>query len=455
MPITIGYNPNAGLIGQMAFQGGMGNYNQVQQQLKQQADLQNAARYDDRWALETQIANQQYLNSVNNNQALTQQARGFQNTNYGQGQSIADAQKRAQMGIDDAQVRQQRGIEADVATQGRSLEDAAKARELQSQLTQYTTQFGAWDAQTRQAQAVAAEEQNLRMQLSAAAMRQSQAAQAQAASQAAQQQFQGQLAQFNAGQDMARLGAQGSIQSMLSGQSYRQNVGLQGMASQDQMALQELRGQQQQDLTGMEFAGRLDQSQNEFLMQNMLGPYAGYADQISARQAQIQDSQYQQKLSALDAAVQQGKISPTSPAYQQARNEILQQRLGLQQKIGMDRSMLQAEFDQSLVYMGGDAKTGQPFIKGPNGYEPADHPYDRYQVQEAQARDKIKADMRQAEMSARIEALKAAQGNPQAFQWYLQELGFKPANGVPVPMPAGVGPMAPGVANAPAFGLAP
>lgn len=453
MAISVSYQPAASTLVRSGLAAGQGVYDERRRQEQLQRDLEAARLADSRYRADLSVANDQFLAAYGAAVNQATQLRGFQNANYSQEQQIADAQRRAQMGIDDAQFRQGRDIASQQLMQERGFEQQTKLADQSEALSRWQTEFGGTLQRDMQAQQINAQMQQLQSQIQAAtqrqqydlaaqAMNQMRSLQAQQAMLGQQQQFQGQMAQFNLGGDLLKGQQQGALSSMLSQQQYRQNVGLAGVGFENDQALQQLRGVQQQDLTRMELAGRADQATNSFLMENLLGPYAGYADTISARQASLQQQQLQTRMQNLD---QFFGGDTSDPYYQQARNDLMGQFLGLQQRIGLDRTAQQAMFEEGLVEFTTPAGNKIQLQKTGSGYMPIEDPFARFADNANQQKLRVQQEMQalqwQMRASAMEMAIKAAGENPalipQYFNASMQMLGFQ-AEASQFPSPSGI-----------------
>lgn len=341
MPITLTYSPGLLPAGNAAYQAGLGDYRRFLQGQQLSRDLQNQQLGQQRDLQLQQLQQRSWETLVNDARSAYTAELGAANSRYLGDLSAWDAQTRQGTQITADEATQRRNLDAAREQQLRSIEDAQYRQDLDLANQRFLSEYSAWDAQTRQHNQLTADAQSTAAQLAAAQARQTEQLYAQRFGQMASLQAQAANLQSELAnrRDLAAFGLQGDLVKQQQA-AYLQS-GLSGQGAGQDWNMQLLRGQQAQDLAQFEQTGRMDQAQNQFLQENFLGPYAGYADTISARQGYLQDQQLQQKLTALEG----NRHLLTPMDYQIARNEILQQRFGLQQKIGGDQQLRQAQVD--------------------------------------------------------------------------------------------------------------
>lgn len=367
MAINVSYTPQWGAVAQVAYQGGQGQYAEKRRMEQLQRDLEAQRLNDSKYRADLSATNDQYLAQIGNIFNQTNQARGFQNANYQQTQSIADAQLRQQADITATGQRQQADIANQQGMQQAGFGQQSKLADQQENLSRWTTEFGGQQQQAIQARQIESEMQRLqasiqdaqsRQQNALAAERMGQLSQLQAAArqQASQQSFQADALQFGLGADLIKSQQQGQIQSGLSAQGYGQDVGMQQLRGDQAMGLQ----------------------QENFLQNNFLGEYAPAFQTMTARQAMVKDQELMRNQQILQQAAQSGQI--TQAAYAQANNELIQHRTGLRQQLNIgDGDLAQAAFMEKVrQWPAGQNADGSPKTfpvwEGPNGPQALEDP---------------------------------------------------------------------------------
>jgi hypothetical protein len=379
MGISLSYQPGLVPLGQAAYGAGLADYRRFLQSQQLQRDLQG-----------NQIGAQKDLQSQSLQQDSWKTLVNDSRSAYTAELGAANSRYLGDLSAWDAQLRQGKGIEADAATQGRQLDWAREEqqnsitdvqyRQQQDQINaRFLAEYQAWDAQARQAKELQQSAHTTNAGIADAQYRQKQALSVDRMNtmQSLAAQAQALDKELSAKRDLAAFGLQGDVYQRNQQAYLQQALGQQGH-TQD-LEMQQVRGQQARDLAGFDQLGRMDLQEQGFLQENLLGPYSGYADVMSARQAQMQDQSLQQKLSALDRAQQQGLIAGND--YQTARNELVQQRLGLQQQVGGSQQLRQSKLDEmTYKWKFPDGSEGTVFWDGQGKPEILENPGFRRQV---------------------------------------------------------------------------